>query len=109
MAAELLAIASLLCAVPVPVRLPGSVSDVYALRTNPGGLALIRGGELRLLYGRDIPEVGEATDGLGLFGALPLFDFGTFAGAFELDIVPGGRTRERTTLGLAFGGERTGF
>jgi protease IV len=109
MAAELLAIASLLCAVPVPVRLPGNVSDAYALRTNPGGLAFVQGGELRLLYGRDIPEVGGATDGLGLFGAFSLFDVATLGGAFELDVVPSGQTRERTSLGIAFGGSRGGF
>lgn len=109
MPAPLLAIATLLCAVPTPVRLPGSVSDAYALRVNPGGLAFVRGGELRLLYGRDIPDGAGAVDGLGLFTALPVFDFATLAGAFELDIGDGGRTRERTSLGLAFGGTRGGL
>lgn len=109
MPAPLLAIATLLCAVPTPVRMPGSVSDAYALRVNPGGLAFVRNGELRLLYGRDSPENLSSVDGLGLFTALPLFDFATLAGAFELDIGEGGYTRERTSLGLAFGGTRAGL
>lgn len=102
----------LLIGVPTPVRLPADVDDAYSLRHNPAGLGFINGSELRLLYGRDLPRrsdsgvalLPDATNGLGLFGATNLFGGTTLAGAFELDVLPSGKTAQRTAIGLGFGG-----
>jgi protease IV len=102
-------------ALPTPVRLTADVDDAYALRTNPGGLGLLRGGELRLVYGRTLPTATldnlgpDAVNGLGLFGAARVFDLLTLAGAFEISIPTSGRASERTSLGLAFGGTKSGL
>lgn len=108
MFSEALAIASLLAAVPLPVRMPGDVADAYALRINPAGLSE-SDGQLRLLYGREAPELGGSNNGLAFFGAVPVFDAFTLAAAFELDVLESGRTAERTSFGAGFGGSTLGF
>jgi protease-4 len=101
-------------AVPIPVRLPAEVEDVYSLRTNPAGLGFLHGSELRLLYGRSQPNGTEAApppdafNGGAIFGAARVLDLFTLGGAFELDVEPNrGHTSDRTTLGLGIGGTRT--
>jgi protease-4 len=108
MVSEILAIASLLAAVPLPVRMPGDVADAYALRVNPAGLGA-SDGELRLLYGRDVPDINGSNNGLALFGVLPVFDAFTLAAGFELDVTDSGRTAERTSFGMGFGGSSLSF
>jgi protease-4 len=99
-------------AVPIPVRLPADVDDVYALRTNPAGLGFLKGEELRLVYGRSAPSTADldAINGGAVFAAANLFNVLTLGGAFELDVFPQhGHTSSRTSLGLAFGGQKTAF
>lgn len=82
-------LAVLLPGVPVPLRLPAEVSDVYSLRFNPAGLGYLEGGELRLLYGRD--GTGEdflsrrAADGFAGYGGLQLVDGLVVGAGFDID------------------------
>ncbi len=88
---------------PIPLRLPAEVEDVYSLRFNPAGLGYMRGGELRALYGRrpDTPglEGSPAVDGLGLFAAWNFYRGLSVGTAFEADF-NNGNTAHRFSLGL---------
>lgn len=93
----LAAIATVLCAAPLPSRSAADVDDVYALEVNPAGLAYLRSPELRLVAGG---HFGESTTDLGLFVGLPLFDVLTVAVGLELDDLSAEPIR-RLHLGLA--------
>ncbi|MCK6552316.1 signal peptide peptidase SppA [Myxococcota bacterium] len=111
LSAVALSVAALSTAVPLPVRLPADVDDVYALEYNPGGLGVMRGSELRLAFGRDLPvgDLGDpdAINGLGAFGALDLGAL-TLAGGYAADFVSNAHDPTRGVLGLGIGGPAFG-
>jgi protease-4 len=106
-----LSLAALSTTVPLPIRLPADVDDVYSLEYNPGGLGLMRGSELRLTFGRELPASQggdpDAINGLGAFGALNLGAL-TLAGGYAADFVSGAHDPTRGVLGLGIGGASGG-
>jgi protease-4 len=106
------ALVGALAAVPIPLRHPADVADVYALRFNPAGLAYLDGAELRFLYGRSSNDArvftgGAGTDGVALFGGVELLDNLVLAGGFTIDVARGvDHARHSEILGLAYGSDR---
>jgi protease-4 len=86
--------------VPLPIRLPAEVDDVYSLRFNPAGLGYLRGTEVRLLYGRE-----AGADGFAAYGGVHLIDGLVLGAGFSVDS-DGERTGHDEVIGLAYGGQR---
>src|SRR5215510_8526930 len=89
--------------VPLPIRLPAEVDDVYSLRFNPAGLGYLRGTEVRLLYGRQ-----EHADGFAAYGGVHLIEGLVLGAGFSIDS-DGDRTAHDEVIGLAWGGQRFAF
>jgi len=96
-------LASAITATPVPLRLTADVDDAYAPLVNPGGLGLLDGAELRLIYGRS--RIGEVSD-LALLGALRLGPMALAVSAAWDNL--SGDAVYRPTVGLGFGGDTVG-
>jgi protease IV len=92
-------VALALPAVPLPIRLPAEVDDLYALRFNPAGLGYVRGTELRLLYGRE-----AGANGFAAYGGVHLIDGLVLGAGFSVDS-DGDRTGHDEVIGLAWGGQ----
>src|SRR5262245_31921981 len=96
-------VALALPAVPLPIRLPAEVDDIYSLRFNPAGLGYLRGTELRLLYGRE-----AGADGFAAYGGIHLIEGLVLGAGFSIDS-DGDRTAHDEVIGLAYGGQRGSF
>ncbi len=90
-------------AVPLPIRLPAEVDDVYSLRFNPAGLGYLRGTEVRLLYGHQ-----GAADGFAAYGGVHLIGGLVLGAGFDIDD-DGNRTAHHEVVGLSYGGQRGAF
>lgn len=101
-----------LLALPQPQRLAAEVEDAYAIEINPAGLGLTRGSELRLLYGYDglgSDAAGQVeANGLGVFGALRVFDTFTLGASWTRDWTDGAE-RGVSRLGAGWGGGPLAF
>ncbi len=108
-AAALTAVLAGLLSVPTPLRLTADVDDAYALGANPSALGFIDGFQLRLVYGRadaDLyrPASSGATNGFGIFGAVPLGKGFVLGGSVAADVDQGDRTAAHHALGLGWAG-----
>lgn len=103
-----------LVAVPTPLRLTADVEDAYALGANPSALGYLDGFQLRLVYGRadaDLyrPSATGATNGFGLFGAVPLGKGFVLGGSVAADVDQGDRTAAHHALGIGWAGRGVAF
>ena len=84
---------------PTPLRLTADADDAYALRFNPGGLAQVTQGELRLLYARD-----QNVNGFGAYGGVAVVDGLVLGAGFDIDVDPQFSKAAHTgVLGMAVG------
>lgn len=99
-------LAALAVAAPTPLRLSADVDDAYALKLNPAGLGFAEGGQIRMLFARDMQN---GPSDLGFYTAFALGDLITFGSQLELDAVSRSGAVARPGFGLGFGSESLAF